>query len=109
MRFNILKKRGTAAANTVNLAGGEAFTETPKLELASIMLTAMLKDQFYRSADDTVKRLRELIAAQPDKRFVAKAAIYARREAGMRSVTHLTAAEIAKGVKGEAWTKSFFD
>lgn len=109
MRFNILKRRGTAAANTVNLAGGEAFTETPKLELASLMLTSMLKDQFYRSADDTVKRLRELIAAQPDKRFVAKAAIYARREAGMRSVTHLTAAEIAKGVKGASWTRSFFD
>ncbi len=109
MRFNILKKRGTAAVNTVNLAGGEAFTETPKLEIASLMLTYMLKDQFYCSADGSVKRLRELIAAQPDKRFVAKAAIYARREAGMRSVTHLAAAEIAKGVKGEPWTKAFFD
>ena len=30
-----------------------------------------------------------------DKRFVAKAALYARREAGMRSVSHLVAGEIA--------------
>ena len=109
MKFNQLKKSKKAGANTVNLAGGEAFTETPKLELASLMLTSMLKDQFYRSADNTVTRLRELIAAQPDKRFVAKAAIYARREAGMRSVTHLAAAEVAKSVKGEAWTKSFYE
>ena len=109
MLFNLLKKRRSGGANAKNLAGGEAFTETPKLELASIMLTAMLKDQFYRSADATMKRLRELISTQPDKKFVAKAALYARREAGMRSVTHLTAAELAKGVKGESWTKAFFD
>lgn len=109
MLFNLLKRRRTAGANTVNFAGGEAFTETPKLELASIMLTAMLKDQFYRGANDTVKRLRELITAQPDKKFVARAALYARREAGMRSVTHLAAAELAKGVKGESWTREFFD
>src|SRR5688572_5269290 len=109
MKFNQLKKSSKAGANTVNFAGGEAFTEAPKLELASLMLTSMLKNQFYRSADNTVKRLRELIVAQPDKRFVAKAAIYARREAGMRSVTHLAAAEVAKSVKGEAWTKSFYE
>ena len=94
---------------TVNLAGGQAFAETAKLELASLMLTSMLKDQFYRTADNTVTRLRELIAAMPDKQFAAKAAIYARQEAGMRSVTHLAAAEVAKSVKGEPWTKAFYE
>src|SRR5436190_8332921 len=109
MRFNILKKSNPGGATAANLAGGQAFSETPKLELASLMLTSMLKDQFYRSADNTVTRLRELIAGMPDKRFAAKAAIYARREAGMRSVTHLTAAEVAKSVKGEPWTKAFYE
>ncbi len=109
MRFNFLKKKKSGGANTVNFAGGEAFTETPRLELASLMLTSMLKDQFYRSADAAADRLRSLIAAMPDKRFAAKAAIYARQEAGMRSITHLAAAEIAKSVKGEAWTKSFYE
>jgi 60 kDa SS-A/Ro ribonucleoprotein len=107
MKFNILKKR--PRADTLNLAGGEAFTETPKLELASIMLTSILKDEFYRTADAAAQRLRELITAQNDKRFVAKAALYARKEAGMRSVSHLTAAELAKSVKGEAWTARFYD
>ena len=94
MKFNFLKKR--PRANTLNLAGGEAFTETPKLELASIMLTSMLKDDFYRTADATANRVKELIAQMSDKRFAAKAALYARKEAGMRSVSHLTAAELAK-------------
>lgn len=107
MKFNFLKKR--PRADTLNLAGGEAFTETPKLELASIMLTSMLKDEFYRTADATSNRVKELIAQMSDKRFAAKAALYARKEAGMRSVSHLTAAELAKSVKGEAWTARFYD
>jgi hypothetical protein len=39
VRFNILKRRSTGA-DTVNLAYGEAFTESPKLELAALMLGA---------------------------------------------------------------------
>jgi 60 kDa SS-A/Ro ribonucleoprotein len=107
MKFNFLKKR--PQADTVNLAGGEAFNETPKLELASILLTSTLQDQFYRGADATANRVKALVAAIPDKRFVAKAAIYARTQAGMRSVSHLAAAELAKLVKGESWTARFYD
>lgn len=107
MKFNFLKKRPRADA--LNLAGGEAFTESPKLELASLMLTSMLKDEFYRSGDATAQRLRELISAQSDKCFVAKAALYARKSAGMRSVSHLAAAELAKSVKGQSWTARFYD
>lgn len=107
MKFNFLKQR--PRADTVNLAGGEAFAETPKLELASLMLTSMLKDEFYRSGDATVTHLKALIAGQDDKRFVAKAALYARKEAGMRSVTHLAAAELARQVKGQSWTAGFYD
>ncbi|MFT5855894.1 MAG: 60 kDa SS-A/Ro ribonucleoprotein, partial [Verrucomicrobiales bacterium] len=43
------------------------------------------------------------------KEFVAKAAIYARNEAGMRSVSHLVASDLAHQVKGVDWTKRFFD
>lgn len=93
---------------THNLAGGEAFTETPKLELLSVLLTSTLKDEFYRKADATVNRVKQLVAEIPDKSFSAKAAVYARNEAGMRSVTHLVAGEIAKSVKGEPWTAPFY-
>ena len=47
---------------THNLAGGEAFTETPKLELLSVLLTSTLKDEFYRKADATVNRVKQLVA-----------------------------------------------
>lgn len=108
MRFNLLKKYRNNA-NTTNLAGGEAFSEPAQLELVSILLTSTLRDQFYRSADATVTRLNALIAQIADKKFVAKAALYARNKAGMRSVSHLVAGELARAVKGQAWTALFYD
>lgn len=108
MKFNTLLKRASRG-NTTNFAGGRAFSQSAKEELVSILLTSTLSDQFYRSADATVARVKELVAATEDKAFVGKAAIYARTKAGMRSVSHLVAAELAHSVKGAAWTKRFFD
>ncbi len=108
MRFNLLKRRRTGA-DTVNFAGGEAFTESPKLELAALMLTATLQNDFYRSANATATRLKELIGKIDDKKFVAKTALYARNKAGMRSVSHLTAGELARTVKGQPWTAKFYE
>ena len=107
MKFNWNKAR-PARADTVNLAGGDAFRESPKLELAALLLTATLGDQFYRKGDESAARVKTLIAQTADKRFVAKAALYARKEAGLRSVTHLAAGELAQSVKGEQWTAPFF-
>ena len=107
MKFNILKKR--PRADTLNLAGGEAFSETPKLELACLLLTSTLQDQFYRGGNAAAARLKALVGQIADKRFVAKAALYARTQAGMRSVSHLAAAELAKSVKGATWTAGFYD
>jgi 60 kDa SS-A/Ro ribonucleoprotein len=108
MKFNFLKTKRPRGLTT-NLAGGEAFVETPKLELATMLLTSPLSDQYYRAADVTAHRLKELVGQIGDKKFVAKAALYARKEAGLRSVTHLVASELARTVKGEAWTAKFYD
>lgn len=94
---------------TINRAGGEAFVSDPKLQFVSLLLTSFVKDQAYRSADESISEVGTLIDAIPDKRFVAKAAIFARTEYGMRSISHVVAGEIARRVKGEEWTKHFFD
>ena len=103
-KFNT-KSTGT---KTTNLAGGEAFQESPELEFISILLTSFVQDQYYRSASDGINRVKALVKAC-DKEFCAKAAIYARNEFGMRSISHVVAGEIAKQVKGKEWTKRFFD
>jgi 60 kDa SS-A/Ro ribonucleoprotein len=92
---------------TVNLAGGEAYQESPKLELASLLLTSMVQDQFYRSEGDQLTRLGELVDQVPPT-FAAKAAVFARNEYGMRSITHALAGELAARVKGQPWAKDFY-
>ena len=77
------------------------------LELVSILLTSFANDSFYRSAGDTFDQLKKLIA-KCDKKFVAQAAVYARTQFGMRSITHVVASELAKYVSGELWAKDFY-
>ena len=103
-RFNQISE-GT---KTVNLAGGKAYSQTPELELVSILLTSFANDQFYKSANDTFERLKELIKIC-DKQFVAQAAVYARKQFGMRSITHVVASELAKHISGEKWAKDFYN
>ena len=109
MKFNKILKNQTRKPNTVNFAGGQAHTQSDKMELVTMMLTSFLEDKYYRSGNETAKRLTNLVNQIGDKEFVAKTALYARREAGMRSVSHLVAGEIAHSVKGAEWTKRFFD
>lgn len=104
-RFN------TSAANTrrtTNLAGGSAHTQTPELTLVSALLTSFLEDKFYQSGKGRMKTIIDAFA-NVDPLFAAKAAIYARNEFGMRSVSHVVAGQIAGTVKGEQWTKDFFN
>ena len=90
-----------------NRAGGLAYAESPKLAIASLLVTSFTNDQFYRSADQTFDELRGMVAANP--LFAAKAAVFARREFGMRSITHVAAVEIARSARGERWVRPFIE
>lgn len=103
MRFNTKAK----STKIINAAGGEAFSQTDKLALVSMVLTSFVKDQFYRTKEETLTKARKLI--EKDPLFAAKCAVYARQEFGMRSISHVIAGEIASSVKGQTWTKGFFE
>lgn len=104
-RFN---DSSAATTKATNLAGGTAYKMTPELELVSALLTSFLEDKYYQSGDERITAIKSAVT-KVDPLFAAKAAIYARNEFGMRSVSHVVAAEIAATVKGEQWTKRFFD
>lgn len=108
-RFNTQTTRGYASQKTVNLAGGEAFKQDEKTELVSLLNTSFLKDQYYQSAQEQLDRLVDLVSNISDPHFAAQAAVYARDEMNMRSVSHVVAAEVVRRVKGEQWTKRFID
>jgi len=102
-RFNT----NTIGTKTVNKAGGEAYSQSPELELVSVLLTSFANNTFYEKAEDKFDRLKELVK-QVDPLFAAKAAIYARKEFGMRSITHVLASELARVVSGKEWAKRFY-
>lgn len=102
-RFN---EKSYGVKKVVNLAGGEAFKESRKLEAASLVLTSFMSDQYYRTVGDAVYSVVSLVRSDP--KFMAKAAVLARQEFGMRSITHVIAAEVAACCKGERWTRPFF-
>ena len=101
--FNLKRKNSP----TTNLAGGNAFKQNPKMELASLLVTSFAQDQYYRSAKESFQTLIDLLG-KVDPLFAAKAAVYARNEMGMRSITHVLAAELAKHASGNEWAKSFY-
>lgn len=101
-RFNEKKENGVT-----NLAGGKAYKESKELQLVSLLLTSFGDDKAYRNADDTFKKL-DVLIKDCDKLFCAKAICYARREFGMRTITHYAASVLAKYIGGETWGKDFF-
>lgn len=103
-RFNTVAERPSGATN---LAGGEAYAESPKLELISLILTSLVQDQFYRKADDGITRVAELLK-QVEPEFAAKAAVFARQEYGMRSISHVVAGELGRYASGAKWKRAFY-
>lgn len=91
-----------------NLAGGKAYKESAEMQLVSLLLTSFGDDKFYEKEKDIYGRLEALIE-DCDKLFVAKAVIYARREFGMRTITHIAASILAKYIGGATWGKNFYD
>ncbi len=103
--FNKVKER---FRKVTNRAEGEAFDQSPEMKLVTLLLTSFAQDQFYRSANHSFKELIALVE-KVDPLFAAKAAIFARKEYGMRSITHVLAANLAVYSAGADWNKRFYE
>lgn len=107
MRFS-RKRDGLPYADSANFAGGPAYGQSPRLELVCLVLATFFTDTFYESANETLDRLVRLLRSE-DPKFAAKLALFARNECGMRSASHVIAAETAGRVKGESWVRGFLE
>ena len=104
-RFNQNRK---AANQVINRQGGTAYRQSPELRLVSLLLTSTVSNQYYRSAGAQLMELNALLA-EVDARFAAQAAVYARNEFGLRTITHALAAQLAARASGTTWGASFYD
>lgn len=105
-KFNTPKTQ--PKTKTTNRAGGDAYKQSNKLALVSMMLTSFLKDQYYRTKEDSLSDLITLVKNN-DPKFAAKTAIFARDKFGVRSVSHVVVGEVVNAVKGESWVKHFIE
>lgn len=90
----------SVGTKTVNLAGGVAYSASAELELALATLTSFVEDKFYSSKDSELNRivgLCEKVSAE----YLGKLAVYARKEANMRSISHVLLAELARLHNGQ--------
>ena len=94
--------------NTVNRQGFAAYALPEKLRLLTMLNTLKLQNQYYRTEDETMRELRDLVE-HLDPYFVAQAIVYSRcMGEGMRSINHLAAALLAPLTKGLEWGKRFY-
>lgn len=96
MKFNFLKKEDK---EILNYEGEKAYMMTPEEELYSAVVTTGLSNISYEKGDDRLERIKSLIDKN-DPEFVAKLAVYARKDMHLRSVPLVLATELAKEISG---------
>lgn len=96
MKFNFLKKETKVV---LNYEGAKAYAMTPAEELYSAVVTTGLSDANYEKGNDRLERIQSLIKKN-DPEFVAKLAVYARKDMYLRSIPLVLTTELAKQTFG---------
>lgn len=92
--------------NTVNNAGGTAYSLSDKAALAQFAMTGCFNGTYYCSDQDQLKKVLEL-SAKADAKFLAKLAVYSREEGLMKDMPAFLAAVLAS--KDTALLAQIFD
>lgn len=97
--------------DTTNRQGHGAYKLDDELRLISMLNTLKIEPQFYRSENETISELRDLVEkiGLKDPYFLAQCIVYSRCVGeGMRSINHLAAALAAPYFSGQPWAKRFY-
>lgn len=107
-KFN--EKKTVKQPESVNFMGEKAFLLKPKEEFVSSIMTTFLSKEgsYYESSNEEVKRILSLLE-KIDPLFACKAAIYARENGNMRSISHLLGAALANYISGQVYAKRFYN
>ena len=107
-KFN--EKKMAKQPTVKNFMNEDAFLLKPKEEfISSIMTTFLSKDgSYYESSNEEVNRILSLLE-KIDPLFACKAAIYARENGNMRSISHLLGAALAKYISGQEYARRFYN
>lgn len=82
-------------ADTVNEAGGKAYSFTNEQALAQFAATGCMNQTFYSSEEDQFEKVMKLVEGV-DPLFVAKTAVYSRKDGYMKDMPAILAAWLSK-------------
>ncbi len=85
---------GAPSTDTINAAGGVAYSLPAKLALAQYAATGCLSNTFYAGADQQLDAVLEL-CTKIDAEFIAKTAVYSRERGLMKDMPALLTAVLA--------------
>ena len=97
--------------DTKNQQGLPAYTQDIWLKLLTMLNTLKLQPQYYRTEQNTLKELQELInlCAIQDLYFTCQCIVYSRcLGEGMRTISHAAAVFIAPYISGQEYSKRFY-
>lgn len=97
--------------DTVNRQGFKAYSLSDELRLISILNTSDLKGQFYRTENELLVELRDLVEriAAKDPYFVCQCIVYARcLGGGKRDINNYAAVLVAPFLAGQEFAKRFY-
>lgn len=99
------KFNSVATFKTTNKCGHIAYGMTDKSKLITQVLTSFFNEsKFYGDNSAEMQRtIKNVIASDPA--FVAKLAVFARREFNMRSVSHILVAYLAHEIEGKPYAR----
>ena len=109
--LSIIEANSIPTEDTVNIQGHAAYSIDDELRLIAMLNTLKLEPQYYRSENETMRELRDLIEriGLKDPYFVCQAIKYSRcMRDGMRSINHLAAALISPFISGKDYAKRFY-
>lgn len=95
----------------INRQGYAAHEFQDWFKFITILNTSKLEDQAYRTENQLINELRQLIntLAKQDPYFVAQCIVWSRCIGeGMRSINHLAAVFLAPYISGKDWGKRFY-
>lgn len=98
--------------DTVNRQGFRAYSLDDEIRLVSMLNTCKLESQAYRSENQTLRELRDLIeriCVGGDAYFVCQAIVWSRcLGEGMRDMNNIAAAIVAPFISGTDYAKRFY-
>ena len=82
------------AADTVNRAGGQAYSLDAKTALAQLAVTGCFQNTFYAKAEDQLTKVKEL-TAKCEPEFIGKLAVYSREKGFLKDMPAFLVAHLS--------------